>query len=125
MAVLYAENLMMGICLECWWYPNLPDSVELHQRFKSVHHLRVVPVGCFCLMTGRSKISELSLTSEKSFLKRCGPLGGAASSKLFLIYEEEDISVYPVYILDIIRHSILRDCSRPRRSDSHREEILT
>ena len=33
----------------------IPDGVELHQRFKSVHHLGVVPVGCLCLMTKKTQ----------------------------------------------------------------------
>ena len=33
----------------------IPDGVELHQRFKSVHHLGVVPVGCLCLMTRKTQ----------------------------------------------------------------------
>ena len=34
---------------------KLPDGVELHQRFKSVHHLGVVPVGRLCLMTRKTQ----------------------------------------------------------------------
>ena len=33
----------------------IPDGVELHQRFKSVDHLGVVPVGRLCLMTEKTQ----------------------------------------------------------------------
>ena len=43
----------------------LPDGVELHQRFKSVDHLGVVPVGRLCLMTKKTQRLKIECSEGK------------------------------------------------------------